>query len=262
MRATPQEAGAGSLAAAGHDGMIYRVKGGEWHAIALEPGQVRIRNVIPTHQGKVDNLVDDWYRRQERTLAKHRNNLREHEATLRSVEAQVIEANGSARQAWRFHKQNQQRLDQLERQVAREWKSIDKQQSQLMFDEIHARERVEEAYDVAARIEREDMVPLMDQYMQTVDEYERTALRTAAENAEAKAMSVRLQAAYEQQVAELMEAIAEHEERVVQAYQKIKNDEKLKQKARKAVEIAFTLLADEVSADCDSESDSGAEDHP
>jgi CheY-like chemotaxis protein len=64
-------------------------------------------------------------------------------------------------------------------------------------------------------------------------------------------------------VAELRESIAENEERVVQAYQKIKNDEKLKQKARKAVEIAFTLLADEVSSDgeSDAERETGDEAH-
>ena len=34
---------------------------------------------------------------------------------------------------------------------------------------------------------------------------------------------------------------------MVKAYEKIKGDEKVKEKARKAVEIAFTLLADQVS---------------
>jgi CheY-like chemotaxis protein len=53
----------------------------------------------------------------------------------------------------------------------------------------------------------------------------------------------------EGQVSELKADLADHEERVVKAYEKIKGDEKVKEKARKAVEIAFTLLADQVSED-------------
>jgi chromosome segregation ATPase len=65
----------------------------------------------------------------------------------------------------------------------------------------------------------------------------------------------------EEQVADLKKDLAEHEDRVVKAYEKIKGDEKIKEKARKAVEIAFTLLADQVSeeevddADITSDSD-------
>lgn len=51
----------------------------------------------------------------------------------------------------------------------------------------------------------------------------------------------------EEQVSDLKKDLAEHEDRVVKAYEKIKGDEKIKQKVRKAVEIAFTLLADQVS---------------
>jgi len=65
----------------------------------------------------------------------------------------------------------------------------------------------------------------------------------------------------EGQVSDLKADLADHEERVVKAYEKIKGDEKIKEKARKAVEIAFTLLADQVSeeevddADISSDSD-------
>jgi chromosome segregation ATPase len=55
--------------------------------------------------------------------------------------------------------------------------------------------------------------------------------------------------ALEQQVADLRKDIASHEDRVVKAYQKIKSDEKIKEKARKAVEIAMTLLSDQVAPD-------------
>jgi CheY-like chemotaxis protein len=59
----------------------------------------------------------------------------------------------------------------------------------------------------------------------------------------------------EQEVAELKDSVDQGEERVVKAYQKIKSDEKIKEKARKAVEIAFTLLADQVSTEEGEESE-------
>ena len=59
----------------------------------------------------------------------------------------------------------------------------------------------------------------------------------------------------EQDVSELQTSITDHEERIVEAYQKIKNDEKIKDKARKALEIAFTLLANEISTDTEMNED-------
>ncbi len=57
----------------------------------------------------------------------------------------------------------------------------------------------------------------------------------------------------EDEISALRDQISQGEERVVKAYQKIKSDEKIKEKARKAVEIAFTLLADQVSSSEDEE---------
>jgi DNA-binding response OmpR family regulator len=50
----------------------------------------------------------------------------------------------------------------------------------------------------------------------------------------------------ETQVAKLKDEITTYEDRVVKAYQKIKSDEKIKDKARKAVEIAQSLLANQI----------------
>lgn len=55
--------------------------------------------------------------------------------------------------------------------------------------------------------------------------------------------------ALEQQIEGLKKDLADHEERVVKAFQKIKGDEKIKERARKAVEIALTLLSDQISAE-------------
>jgi len=57
----------------------------------------------------------------------------------------------------------------------------------------------------------------------------------------------------EDEISALRDQVSQGEERVVTAYQKIKSDEKIKEKARKAVEIAFTLLADQVSSSEDGE---------
>jgi DNA-binding response OmpR family regulator len=50
-----------------------------------------------------------------------------------------------------------------------------------------------------------------------------------------------------EQISDLEKDISAYEERVLKAYQKIKSDEKIKEKARKAVEIAVTLLSDQVA---------------
>jgi Response regulators consisting of a CheY-like receiver domain and a winged-helix DNA-binding domain len=51
------------------------------------------------------------------------------------------------------------------------------------------------------------------------------------------------------QVINLKNEITTYEDRVVKAYQKIKSDEKIKEKARKAVEIAQSLLANQIGED-------------
>ena len=57
---------------------------------------------------------------------------------------------------------------------------------------------------------------------------------------------------------ELEDANAKNEERVVKAYQKIKGDEKLREKTRKAISVALQLLDDNASANVIDESDLNA----
>jgi len=64
--------------------------------------------------------------------------------------------------------------------------------------------------------------------------------RATVENAHADAE--RATAELVKRVAELEALLAKHEERVVKAYQKIKNDEKIREKTRKALTIALQLL--------------------
>jgi CheY-like chemotaxis protein len=58
----------------------------------------------------------------------------------------------------------------------------------------------------------------------------------------------------QKQVAQAQGAAKQNEERAIKAYQKLKGDEKLKEKTRKALQIALALL-DDVTLDVDSESE-------
>jgi hypothetical protein len=51
----------------------------------------------------------------------------------------------------------------------------------------------------------------------------------------------------ERRVTELEAVNAKHEERVVKAYQKIKSDEKIREKTRKALAIALQLLDERIT---------------
>jgi DNA-binding response OmpR family regulator len=59
-------------------------------------------------------------------------------------------------------------------------------------------------------------------------------------------------------IAELEDANSKNEDRVVKAYQKIKGDEKLKEKTRKAISVALQLLDDTAAANLIEEKDANA----
>ena len=69
-------------------------------------------------------------------------------------------------------------------------------------------------------------------------ENEVSSLKAELEKARAEIEAVRSEAA------EAIASSGQNEERAVKAYQKIKNDEKLREKTRKALEIALALLQD------------------
>jgi CheY-like chemotaxis protein len=79
------------------------------------------------------------------------------------------------------------------------------------------------------------------------------ALRGDLEVAQAEASGAtreaeRRHAEQQKRLQDLEAANARHEERIVKAYQKIKNDEKIREKTRKALAIALQLLDERVSA--------------
>jgi DNA-binding response OmpR family regulator len=111
-----------------------------------------------------------------------------------------------------------------------------------------ARERAEalarELDGVHTRASRheEDLTALRPELEKT-----RADLATARAQVEgAAAEADRRSSELKQRVAELEAQIAKHEERVVKAYQKIKGDEKIREKTRKALAIALQLLEERV----------------
>lgn len=74
--------------------------------------------------------------------------------------------------------------------------------------------------------------------------------RLAAHDEEANQLRAR--------IAELEDANSKNEDRVVKAYQKIKGDEKLKEKTRKAISVALQLLDDTAAANLIDEKDANA----
>jgi DNA repair exonuclease SbcCD ATPase subunit len=71
-----------------------------------------------------------------------------------------------------------------------------------------------------------------------LQESEAASLKAELETARSEADSAR------SEIAEAIASSGQNEERAVKAYQKIKNDEKLREKTRKALEIALALLQD------------------
>ncbi|MBW1872861.1 MAG: hypothetical protein JRJ19_12395, partial [Deltaproteobacteria bacterium] len=141
----------------------------------------------------------------------------------------------------------QDKLDQL--------KSTVEETKQRHTDEVYGLrtrykneiETLEDKYNVSQQE--------LEQTNQALDQERTEHVQTQETAAQVPQMTEDLETAnntitnFEQEVAELKDTIDQGEERVVKAYQKIKSDEKIKEKARKAVEIAFTLLADQVSTD-------------
>jgi CheY-like chemotaxis protein len=135
----------------------------------------------------------------------------------------------------------------------------------LETDLKNAREETRRATEKASAAERE-----LDELRARADEAERAAAEKGAAGAEAAGRLAALERELEElktellvargeaegargdvdkrsaelrrRVQELESATAKHEERVVKAYQKIKSDEKLREKTRKALTIALQLL--------------------
>lgn len=194
------------LGAAGHDSILYSYDDGTFALIPLESGQLRFKGVAAESQGRVDNMVTDWHTRMNKVRNQVDAQVNAHRKAVDELGEAVVEANGDARQAWDFHKQNQARVRQIERRISREWDQIRGERSRLLFEEIDLRGRVDEAYETAARIENEDMLGNLEAYHQAIDDYEKADYLAKAEAAESRVLAVRLGAAADKAEADLMAA--------------------------------------------------------
>jgi CheY-like chemotaxis protein len=150
---------------------------------------------------------------------------------LESVRAQARKAEGEARRAADQAKAAEGDLADLRRRLADAERRLDEAER----DARRSREEAAAAAGAAARA---------DALEREADEL-RTELLVARGEAEGARGEVEKRTAeLKKRVAELEATSAKNEERVVKAYQKIKADEKVREKVRKAIAIAGQLLDD------------------
>lgn len=168
------------------------------------------------------------------------------EAARRAAEERAAESEEKARAATRRADAAEQQAAQLRREV----EDIRQEAARLGGEAAQAQERA----DGLAR-ELQDAQGRADEHESAVAalQPELEALRSGLAEAEGAAASARADAERalaerEERLADLEAQNAKHEERVVKAYQKIKGDEKMREKARKALAIALQLLEDRPAA--------------
>jgi CheY-like chemotaxis protein len=202
--------------------------------------------------------------RLERELARKDQKIQDLEARLREAEDRVGEVERRAEEAEQRAETAEKRAAAAESQGAAAKSRLDSAQAQAKRldadlkaarDEAHrARERAEEAESavdeerrraddaearVAASAEAQEKIDALER---EVDEL-KTELVVARGEAEGARSEVEKRTAeLKKRVQDLELAASKNEERVVKAYLKIKNDEKVREKTKKALAIAVQLL--------------------
>jgi CheY-like chemotaxis protein len=161
------------------------------------------------------------------------------QGTVRKLEADLRAARDEARRA-------QERTASLERDVGA------------------ARARLEEAEMLASSrgAEVADAVSRAESAERALEELRAELEVTRAEADGLRGEAERRSGDLRKRVQELETQAARHEERVVKAYQKIKNDEKLKEKTRKALTIALQLLDERLPLDAGGDPPAPGAEHP
>ncbi|RLB56612.1 MAG: hypothetical protein DRI34_08860 [Deltaproteobacteria bacterium] len=212
---------------------------------------------------EVSNRFDDMLRQKNDLQERHEAKMAEWEERYTNETAKLEHDAQVAREEMENLKQDfEQKLDE-ERQRLQQLEQTLEDTKQRHNDEVYGlRTRYKNEIDKL----QQEMDELKNQVEQTSQELEQERQEHEQTRSQAEAvpqLESDLEAArtdierLEQKTSELEEKLERGEQRVVKAYQKIKDDEKVKEKARKAVEIALTLLADQVSDD-----DSGDSDQP
>ena len=192
--------------------------------------------------------VKEARNRQEKEIIRLKEELHEKDKQLlaleeqqTALEAQVQELRDEARKRESSAKGLQQRADalaaaakKLERELASAREEL-KSGSAAKAKAAEADKLRKELADAKARIE--ELTTEMSG-VRELQESEGAQLKAEIEKLRAEMDAVRSEAA------DAVAASGQNEERAVKAYQKIKNDEKLREKTRKALEIALALLQD------------------
>lgn len=175
------------------------------------------------------------------------------EATAREAEQRAARADARAAQAEESGRAAEARTQAAEQQLSelrREAEAARHEAARTSGEADQARERAEElARELretqAHAAEHESALATLRPELEAVRSELTEAHGTAAST---RAGHERELADRERRVAELEAQLAKHEERVVKAYQKIKGDEKIREKARKALAIALQLLEERSGA--------------
>ena len=193
-------------------------------------------------------------------LAHSRDRAKGHEAELQTARA------AAEREA-----QGRRNAEERLRQAEEAMRQMEERARQASERAAHIEERDRGASERVARLE-EQLTALRLQAEETAQTASLKAAQVAALEAEASGLRSQLDAAQadletsraaldgtrddaERRVTEAqkrlqeLEAVnAKHEERIVKAYQKIKSDEKIREKTRKALAIALQLLDERIAA--------------
>lgn len=213
------------------------------------------------HELLEEGAVEQKLEGQRRELAEARRGLEERDAGLQALREELSLAQGAAEQA--AHeisareselRATRARLEAVQGSVKRleadlkasrdEGRRAQERLASLEKELAALRPRTEEAEHLASQRGNEvaDALARAESLERSLDE---SRAETAVTRSEADALrgeAERRTGDLRKRILELESQTARHEERVVKAYQKIKNDEKLKEKTRKALAVALQLL--------------------
>jgi CheY-like chemotaxis protein len=186
--------------------------------------------------------------RQEKEVLRLREELHEKDKQVlaleeqqTALEAQNQELRDEARKRESATKALQQRADALAAAAKKLERELGNAREDLKSN-AGAKAKAAEADKLRAQLaEAKSRIESLETEMTGVRELQETesaSLKADLERARSEADSARSEAA------EAVASSGQNEERAVKAYQKIKNDEKLREKTRKALEIALALLQD------------------
>jgi len=225
-----------------------------------------------------DEQVRAELEEQRRDLSEAQRSLEGREAEVRELREEISRLRGTAEQA---EHENAARESELRATRAR-LEAVHGTVKKLEADLKASRDEARRALERATTLEK-DSATLRSR----LEEVEQVASQRGADVAEALARAESLERALEEsrtevtvtrneaealrgeaerrtadlrrRLAEVESQTARHEERVVKAYQKIKNDEKLKEKTRKALAIALQLLDERLPVEGGSDPAGGPE---